>query len=164
MTNSPSAISDLNKAIEAENPFDGSLCVRSHDVWEQKFPDVPFINGHVSDAIFQSIDQIRKGKRSVVGITITAERGLGKSHLISRVRRRLKEEGGSFFVYMSETDYGDLDRINSRFLNTLALSLKQEGSKGVSQWQELATDLVNQACNSSLSPQDLLKTLPWNIE
>ena len=160
MESSPSTISDLNKVVEAENPFDRSLSVRSHDIWEQKFPDVPFINGHVSDAIFQSIDQIRKGQRSVVGITITAERGLGKSHLISRIRRRLKEEDGSFFIYMSETDYGDLNRINSQFLNTLAFSLKQEGSKGVTQWQELATDLVNQARSSDLAPQDLLNRCP----
>ncbi|HEY9906245.1 MAG TPA: hypothetical protein V6D18_01400, partial [Thermosynechococcaceae cyanobacterium] len=117
MESSPSAISDLNKAIEAENPFDRSLVVRSHDVWEQKFPDVPFINGHISDAVFQSIDQIRKGQRSVVGITIKAEKGFGKSHLISRIRRRLKEGDDSFFVYMSETDYGDLNKINSQFLN-----------------------------------------------
>ncbi|MBW4469824.1 MAG: hypothetical protein KME45_05400 [Stenomitos rutilans HA7619-LM2] len=154
---SPSAVSDLHKLIESENPFDRSLSVRSHDVWEHKFPDVPSINKHISDAVFQGIEQIRKGQRSVLGITIRAEKGLGKSHLLSRIRRHLKEKGGCFFVYMSETDYGDLNRINSHFLSTLALSLKQQGSQNVTQWQELATALINSAYNSNLSPQDLLK-------
>jgi hypothetical protein len=161
--NSPSAISDLNKLIESENPFDRSLTVRSHDVWERKFPDVSSINKHISDAVFHGIEQIQKGQRSVLGITVKAERGLGKSHLVSRIRLHLKEEGGCFFVYMSETDYGDLNKINSHFLSTLSLSLKHEGSQGVTQWQELATALVNQVCNSKLSPQDLIRRFSISV-
>ena len=161
--NSSSAISDLNKLIESENPFDRSLTVRSHDVWERKFPDVSSINKHISDAVFHGIEQIQKGQRSVLGITVKAERGLGKSHLVSRIRLHLKEEGGCFFVYMSETDYGDLNKINSHFLSTLSLSLKHEGSQGVTQWQELATALVNQVCNSKLSPQDLIRRFSISV-
>ncbi|MEX0267736.1 P-loop NTPase fold protein [Leptolyngbyaceae cyanobacterium UHCC 1019] len=161
--NSTSAISDLHKLIESENPFDRSLTVRSHDVWEQKFPDVPSINKDISDAVFHGIEQIRKGQRSVLGITIKAERGLGKSHLISRIRNHLKAAGGCFFVYMSETDYGDLNKINSQFLSTLSSSLKQEGSQGVTQWQELGTELINQIRNSKLSPQDLLKRFSGSV-
>ena len=118
-----SELSDLDKLIANQNPFDRSPVVRTHDVWEQKFPDVPSINGHISDAIFQGIDQIREGQRSVLGVTITAEKGLGKSHLISRLRRRFKEDGTAFFVYMSETDYSDLDRINSQSIRCSSNSL-----------------------------------------
>jgi len=96
MNSTPSAITDLNNAIKSENPFDRPLVVRSHDVWEQSFPDVPSINAHASNAVFQAIEQIRAGQLSVIGITLKAERGLGKSHLISRIRRHLKVEGGSF--------------------------------------------------------------------
>ncbi|MGA9381667.1 MAG: hypothetical protein WBV73_23135, partial [Phormidium sp.] len=160
MTNSHSSISDLKKAIESQNPFDRSLIVRSHDVWEQSFPDVPSINSHASDAVFQAIGQIRAGQRSVIGITIKAEKGLGKSHLISRIRSRLLIEGDCFFAYMSEVDYGDLNRINSNFLNTLTSSLKQPGNQGVMQWQELATALVNEATNKDYSPQHLISRFP----
>jgi hypothetical protein len=156
MTSCPSSLTELNKAIESRNPFDRSLVVRSHDVWELSFPDVPSINAHASDGVFQAIEQVRTGQRPVIGITIRAEIGLGKSHLISRVRRRLKDEGGSFLVYMSEVDYGDLNRINSRFLNTLTSSLKQIGNQGVMQWRELATTLVNEAENSSYKPQEMV--------
>ncbi|MFN6569943.1 P-loop NTPase fold protein [Dendronalium sp. ChiSLP03b] len=160
MDNSSSSYSDLNKAITNHNPFDRSLVVRSHDIWNQSFPDVTSINAHVSDAIFQSIEQIRTGNRSVVGITIKAEKGLGKSHLISRIRRRIQCEGDSFFVYMSEVDYGDLNKIHSKFLTTLTNSLKQIGNQGVMQWQELATILLNEVYKSNHTPQQLIKRFP----
>lgn len=156
-SSSTSSLSDLHKLIESQNPFDRSLVVRTHDVWEPKFPDVPSINGHISDALFQGIQQIRCGQRSVLGITVKAEKGLGKSHLISRLRSRLKEEGSSFFAYVSETDYSDLDHINAQFLNGLAVSLKQTGSQGVMQWQELATLLVNEGYKTNYSPEYISK-------
>ena len=155
-----SSITDLNKLIEAHNPFDRSLVVRSHDVWEKNFPDVPSINAPISDFVFQGIEQIRKGQRSVLGITIRAEKGLGKSHLISRIRRRIKDEGCAFFVYMSETDYGDLDQINSQFLSTLAFSLKQVGSQEVTQWQELAVALINEMYKTNHAPQQIVNRFP----
>ncbi|KYC37585.1 hypothetical protein WA1_39645 [Scytonema hofmannii PCC 7110] len=160
MTSSHSSITDLNKAIDNYNPFDRSLVVRNHDIWNQSFPDVPSINAHASDSIFQAIKQIRAGKRSVIGITIKAEKGLGKSHLIGRIRHQLQSEGECFFVYMSEVDYGDLNKINSKFLNTLTSSLKQTGTQGVMQWQELATALLNEVYNSNHTPQDLIKRFP----
>ena len=158
MNSTPSAITDLNNAIKSENPFDRPLVVRSHDVWEQSFPDVPSINAHASNGVFQAIQQIRAEQCSVIGITIKAERGLGKSHIISRIRRRLQIEGGSFFVYMSE--YGDLNRINSKFLDTLASSLKQIGNQGIMQWRELATALVNEAIKKEYTPQQLTSRFP----
>jgi hypothetical protein len=152
-----SSIPDLNKAIASQNPFDRSLIVRSNDIWKPSFPDVPSINAHASDAIFQAIEQIRAGYRTVSGITIKAEKGLGKSHLISRIRSRLLDEGGSFFVYMSDVDYGNLNRVHANFLNTLSLSLKQIGNQGVMQWQELATALINEALGKNHIPQNLVK-------
>lgn len=157
MNDSHSSIPDLNKAIASQNPFDRSLIVRSNDIWKPSFPDVPSINVHASDAVFQAIEQIRAGYRTVSGITIKAEKGLGKSHLISRIRRRLLDEGGSFFVYMSDVDYGNLNRVHANFLNTLSSSLKQIGNEGVMQWQELATALINEALGETYIPQQLVK-------
>lgn len=152
-----SSIAYLSKAIASQNPFDRSLIVRSNDIWKPNFPDVSSINAHASDGIFQAIEQIRAGYRTVSGITIRAEKGLGKSHLISRIRRRLLDEGGSFFVYMSDVDYGNLNRVNANFLNTLSSSLKQMGNEGVMQWQELATALINEALGETYIPQQLVK-------
>ena len=154
MTSSSSSISDLDNAIKSHNPFDRPLVVRSHDVWGKGFPDVPSLNAHASDTVFESIEKVRTRQRQVVGITITAEKGLGKSHLISRIRHRLQADGSALFVYMSECS--DLNRIKIEFLRTLGSSLKQNGSQGVSQWRELATALVNEAYNKSYTSQQMV--------
>jgi hypothetical protein len=159
-----SPILDIHQLVERHNPFDRSLVVRSHDVWASNFPDVPSINGHISTAIFKGIEQVRSGNRGgVLGVTITAEKGLGKSHLISRLRRQIKQDGSAFFVYMSETNYGDLNRINSMFLSTLAESLQQEGSSGARQWQELATLLLNEIFKVNDEPAIWIAKFPGKM-
>lgn len=147
---------DLINAIRDHNPFEGRLVVKSRDIWGAGFPDVPSLNAHASDAVYNAIDKVRRGQRQVVGITITAEKGLGKSHLISRIRRRLQANGSSLFVYMSQV--GDLDGIKAEFLRKLSYSLKEFGSQGVSQWRELATALINEAYNQnhSYTPEQMV--------
>ncbi|MEM9927113.1 MAG: P-loop NTPase fold protein [Cyanobacteria bacterium P01_D01_bin.50] len=140
---------ELINAIENHNPFEGRLVVKSRDIWGTGFPDVPSLNAHASDAVYNAIEKVRSGQRQVVGITITAEKGLGKSHLISRIRHRLQADGSALFVYMSQV--GDLNGIKAEFLRKLANSLKEIGSQGVSQWQELATALINEAYNQNQS-------------
>lgn len=144
--------------IRNNNPFAGRFVVTDHNVWGQAFPDVPSLNAHASDTVYEAIEKVRNGKQRVVGITMTAERGLGKSHVISRIRHRLQDDGSALFVYMSQCN--DLNRIKSEFLRTLANSLKQIGSQGVSQWQELATALINDAYKKDYKPQQLVNQFP----
>lgn len=146
---------DLMNVIQNHNPFERPLVVRSHDIWVTGFPDVPSLNAHASDAVFDAIERVRTKQQPVIGITIKAERGLGKSHIISRIRRQLQADGSALFVYMS--DIGDLNRIKSEFLRNLANSLKQIGSQGVSQWRELATALFNEAYNKVLTPKEMIE-------
>lgn len=143
----------LEQLILNHNPFDRSLVVKGQDIWEQHFPDVPSINGLVSDAILQGIEQIKNNQRDVLGITIKAEKGLGKSHLVSRIRSKIQADSSSFFVYAHGLDYSDLDDINQQFLGTLTLSLKQIGSHGLSQWQELAALLIKEVVPPKCSIQ-----------
>lgn len=85
--------------------------VRPQQIWGKSFPDVPSINAHASNTVFDAVDKVRKGKRETVGITITAEKGLGKSHIISRIRHRLQTEDSSLFIYMNK--YDNLNQIKS---------------------------------------------------
>lgn len=149
---------DLINVISKNNPFQGRLVVRDQNVWGQGFPDVPSLNSHASDAVYDAVEKVRSGQRKVVGITITAERGLGKSHVISRIRHRLQIDGSALFVYMSQCN--NLNRIKTEFLTTLATSLKQIGSQGVSQWQYLATVLINEAFNKNYTAQQLINQFP----
>ncbi|MEH1952890.1 P-loop NTPase fold protein [Nostoc sp.] len=150
--------SDLINVISKNNPFQGRLVVRDQNVWGQGFPDVPSLNSHASDAVYDAVEKVRSGQRKVVGITITAERGLGKSHVISRIRHQLQVDGSALFVYMSQCS--NLNRIKAEFLTTLANSLKQIGSQGVSQWQYLATALINEAFNKNYTSQQLINQFP----
>ncbi|MEH2357094.1 P-loop NTPase fold protein [Nostoc sp.] len=145
----------LINAIKSHNPFDRPLVVRSQDIWVTGFPDVPSLNAHASDAVFDAIERVRTKQQPVIGITIKAERGLGKSHLISRIRRRLQTDGSALFVYTSEIN--DLNRIKAEFLRNLANSLKHIGSQGMSQWRELATAIFNEAYNKTFTPDEMVR-------
>ncbi|MDJ0714130.1 MAG: hypothetical protein QNJ54_07900 [Prochloraceae cyanobacterium] len=160
MTFSPSQIQDkqLENIIKNCNPFDREVIVTKQAIWKESFPDVPSINAAASDAVFKAIDNVSNGHRKVIGITHRAERGVGKSHIISRIRSHIKTEGNAFFVYMGE--YSDLDKIKLEFLNILCASLKQEGFQGVMQWQELAAALVNEALDKKYNLQTILEVFP----
>ncbi|MDZ7967125.1 MAG: hypothetical protein RM368_19490 [Nostoc sp. DedSLP03] len=145
----------LINAIKSHNPFDRPLVVRSQDIWVTGFPDVPSLNAHASGAVFDAIERVRTKQQSVIGITIKAEKGLGKSHLISRIRRRLQTDGSALFVYTSEIN--DLNRIKAEFLRNLANSLKHIGSQGMSQWRELATAIFNEAYNKAFTPDEMVR-------
>ena len=145
----------LIDAIKSHNPFDRPLVVRSQDIWVTGFPDVSSLNAHASDTIFDAIEIVRTKQQPVIGITIKAERGLGKSHLISRIRRRLQTDDSALFVYTSEIN--DLNRIKGEFLRNVANSLKQIGSQGMSQWRELATAIFNEAYNKTFTPDEMVR-------
>ena len=133
-----SSSENIDDAIKSSNPFSIKF-VDQHHIWGASFPDVPEINAHISDAVFNAIDQVSKNELPSIGIIISGEKGLGKTQIISRIRHRLQTEGRAFFVYMG--NYGDLDCIKSEFLQTLTSSLKRIGVEEVMQWQELAANM-----------------------
>jgi hypothetical protein len=100
MANTASSIEDF---IRDHNVFDGHQVVKKSQVWGASFPDVPSINAPASDAVFQAIRQVRSGQCQVRGITITADKGLGKTHIISRIRHHLQTEDSALFIYMADT-------------------------------------------------------------
>ena len=155
MTVTTYTIDDL---IRNENPFAGHIVVRPQQIWGKSFPDVSSINAHASNAVFDAVDKVRKGKRETVGITITAEKGLGKSHIISRIRHRLQTEDSSLFIYMSK--YDNLNQIKTLFLQSVASSLRAFGSQKVMQWQEIAAALINEAKQWEYTPQQYISMYP----
>jgi hypothetical protein len=153
MPKSSSSLENIHVAIKNSNPF-AIKFVDQHHIWGASFPDVPEINAHVSDAVFDAIDQVSKNELPSIGIIITGEKGLGKTQVISRIRHQLQAQGNAFFVYMG--NYGNLDCIKSEFLQTLTSSLKRIGVEEVTQWQELAANMVFTAKGDRpCSPKDL---------
>ncbi|NMG07649.1 P-loop NTPase fold protein [Brasilonema sp. UFV-L1] len=161
---SVSPTESLNAAIQSHNPFTNAGIVQEQDVWGRKFTDVPTLNAHASNAVFQAIQLVRSSQSSqdkVTSIAITAQQGVGKTHLLSRIRHRLKREGGALFVYAGVNNYTDLNLVKYKFQQTLADSLSKTGSQGVMQWQEVAAAMANEGFKAinpnapSLSPQEL---------
>lgn len=149
--------STIDELIRNKNPFAGHIVVRPQQIWGKSYPDVPSINAHASDAVFNAVEQIRQGKRETIGITIAAEKGLGKSHVISRIRHRLQTENTALFIYMGK--YDNLNQIKSQFLQTVASSLRAFGSQELMQWQEIAAALINEAKNCSYKPQQYISSI-----
>jgi hypothetical protein len=149
--------STIDELIRNHNPFAGHIVVRPQQIWGKGYPDVPSINAHASKAVFDAVEKIRNGKRETVGITITAEKGLGKSHIISRVRHHLQSQDNTLFIYMSK--YDNLNQIKCQFQQTVASSLRAFGSQEVMQWQEIATALINEAKSWNNTPQQYISSI-----
>lgn len=166
MNNIPvSPIETLKAAIQNHNPFSKAGIVKEQDIWGKGFPDIPTLNAHASDAIFQAVEKVQTSQSSqekVTSLVLTAQQGVGKSHILSRTRHRLESNGGALFVYASVNNYTDLNLIKYQFQQTLANSLSHTGSQSVMQWQEIAAAMANEgfkAINSAsqnLSPQELI--------
>lgn len=161
MTNSPiSSIEAVNAAIKSHNPFTNAGIVKEQDVWGKGVPDVPTLNAHASNKVFQAIEFVRKSKSSqdkVTSIAITAQQGVGKTHLLSRIRHQLEKIGGALFVYAGGNNYTDLNLVKYQFQQTLADSLSKTGSQEVIQWQEVAAAMANEGRENVSSPADLVK-------
>ncbi|WP_103666523.1 AAA family ATPase [Pseudanabaena sp. BC1403] len=154
----PSSFDELYEVINKNNPFDVPPIVTGQDIWNGSFPDLTTLNAHASDAVFEVIEQVRSGKPKVTSLAFSAEIGVGKSHLVRRIRQRLQADKSAFFVYANK--YGDLNLIHYQFRQILADSLKQSNGQGITQWQELAAAMVNQVVSSKKPALELVEKFP----
>jgi len=154
----PSSFDELYDVINKNNPFDVPPIITGQDIWNGSFPDLTTLNAHASDAVFETIEKVRSGKPKVTSLAFSAEIGVGKSHLIRRIRRGLQAENKAFFVYANK--YGDLNLIHYQFRQILADSFKQSNGHGVTQWQELAAAMVNEVVAKKNSALELVNKVP----
>jgi hypothetical protein len=153
-----SSFDELYAVINKNNPFDVPPIITGQDIWNGSFPDLTTLNAHASDAVFEIIEQVRSGKPKVTSLAFSAEIGVGKSHLIRRIRRGLQAENKAFFIYANK--YGDLNLIHYQFRQILADSFKQSNGHGVTQWQELAAAMVNQVVAKKNTALELVNKIP----
>jgi len=143
-----SAESAILSALDANNPFERPPIVTEQNIWGESFPDVPSINAKASDSLFDAVQTVRSADSSLEKVTsllFVSSRGVGKSHVIKRIRRRLQATSEGVFIYANADKYGNLSAINSLFQQSIAESLEQTGSEGVTQWQEIATLIIAEA-------------------
>jgi hypothetical protein len=140
-----SAIKDLNLAIGSGNPFEGRASVREPDIWGAKCPDLEPLNTQATVAIWEAINQASTGRYPTRSVALLADAGMGKSHMIGRIRHQLQVYDKAVFAYINAQQFTDSNLIRQQLLYAIADSLRYTGSQGVMQWQELALFLVNQA-------------------
>jgi hypothetical protein len=140
-------ISEINAVLLEHNPFAQPPILVANHVWGTGFPDVESLNAHASDAVLKALDEVRADLYPRTSILITAQDGTGKTHIIGRVRRHLQNQGSALFVYATKFD--DLNRAKQGFQQILADSLSNIGRQGMTQWQELATAMANDAIKSA---------------
>ncbi|NER79926.1 MAG: hypothetical protein F6K42_10150 [Leptolyngbya sp. SIO1D8] len=151
-------LGQINRIIRSQNPFDGYFVVKSHQVWGKELPDATSLNNHASKAILDAIKKVNDGKLETAGITLLAPKGVGKTHVLSRVRHRLQQHGGGIFIYLCE--YGKLSQIKQQFLQGLISSLRKAGNQEVMQCQELITVLLNKTIKKEFTAKKLIANFP----
>jgi len=140
---STTPVSKIIELLKTATPFSRGPVVRKEDIWaSNSFPDLEKLNVHASDAVLKVVNEVRQGQYEAISILITSNESSGKSHLISRLRRKIKEQKDCLFLLISGMD--DLNNPKASFQSFLANSLSQEGyASGITQWHELATDIFN---------------------
>lgn len=172
----PSTIKELNAAIRQDNPFEGRSSVNESEIWGRQCPDLPSLNAHATLAIDRALEQIRGGRYRVRAMALLAESGMGKSHVLSRIRHQLQTQGNGIFIYINAQQFTDTSLIRQQFLYAVVNSLKYPGSQGVMQWQELAlfpleralaishpesTGVAGKKLIKKLNEQPLVKNQAW---
>lgn len=163
-----SHVDEINAALLSHNPFSQPPTVLAQGVWGKGFPDVETLNAHASNAVFKALEEIRVGLYPTTSILITAPPGTGKTHIISRIRHRLQDQGGALFILANKFD--NINQVKQGFQQIVADSLSNIGSQETKQWQELATSMANDVFkNAKLDaqiwePKNLVKKIESSDE
>jgi Cdc6-like AAA superfamily ATPase len=126
------------------NPFSSIPVISENEVWgdgDVVIHDLPGLNQHIDERIFDAITEVRQKYSPKIGIAIKGDRGTGKSHIIHRLWKKITQEGGSVFAYIGP--YANPKRINSHVRFYLADSFTHQDSQGITQWQKLAAAAIN---------------------
>ena len=123
------------------NPFSLIPVISENEVWGDVITDLPGLNQHIDERIFDAIAEVRQKYSPKIGIAIKGDRGTGKSHIIHRLWKKITQEGGSVFAYIGP--YANPKRINSHVRFYLADSFTHQDSQGITQWQKLAAAAIN---------------------
>ena len=140
--------SEINELLKTASPFSRPPYVNNKDIWAgDNFPDLETLNAHASDTVMTALESIKNGEYDTTSILIISDSSAGKSHLISRLRRKIKLQKSGFLLVVGYIE--NLNDPNKAFQSFLSSSLSYEGSLPITQWQELASDIFNSVWRTS---------------
>ncbi|MEC4806099.1 MAG: P-loop NTPase fold protein [Jaaginema sp. PMC 1079.18] len=150
----------IHTIIAQNNPFRRLTVANKQSIWSQEFFDLPVLNDSAFRTIIETVKAVKNKNHPTgknVSITLTGEVGIGKTHLIARLRNSLIKNGTALFSYANVSSYGSEEFINSSFLRNLASDFERIGSQGVMQWQEIAACLFNSCRSRTFSPASIVR-------
>ncbi|MCR5346169.1 MAG: ATP-binding protein [Fretibacterium sp.] len=132
---------ELLQQLRENNPFASSA---SPLPWNNANPDLGSLNREATEAIEQLIREKRREPSMPLAGLILGEAGSGKTHMLMRILRRMRENG-QIAVFVTVRTFRDPDSVMGHLLTETLISLSREHHTGCSQLDMLMEEL-DSAC------------------
>ena len=121
------------------------------DPWQAKVIDVPEINRKASRIVLETLDEVRSTGRSGMCM-ILGDAGVGKTHILARLRRIAEEQD---YLFVSIRPLGDLQRIYGHILQEIMISLRKKGeNEEYTPLERFVGEMVSHALSSDGLPDN----------
>lgn len=129
----------IRDQLKADNPF---LSVASPLPWENKIPDTSQLNSATSDDIEQLIRDKRREPSLPLSGLIFGGQGMGKTHMLTRILRRLRKNAWHA-IFVNVKTLTNPKRIIQELLSEICICLNKIHSNGISQFDMLKNEMMN---------------------
>ncbi|MBR0258355.1 MAG: hypothetical protein IJQ58_11500, partial [Synergistaceae bacterium] len=127
------------KKLRENNPFSSNA---SPLPWDNMNPDLQDLNHETSDEIAQLIRQKRLNPAVPLGGLILGEAGSGKTHMLTRILRRLRSKA-QFAVFVAVKAFTDPENAAQHVLSEVFSSMMLIHSNGHSQFDIITSEFMN---------------------
>ena len=125
--------------LNADNPF-----ISSSDPlpWDNNSPDLSQLNSEVSAEIEQLILAKRREPSLPITGLIFGEAGLGKTHILSRILRKIRKNAWKI-IFVAVRTFTNPKRLHQELLSEIMLSMNNQHSEGRTQFDMLMDEVMN---------------------
>ena len=129
---------EIQELLRKNNPFISSA---SPLPWDNMNPDLAQLNRETSDNIEQLIRHKRRNPSIPLAGLILGEAGSGKTHMLTRILRRLRSNA-QFAIFVTVKTFKDPNSAVQHLLSEIFISLKRIHSAGKSQFDMLMSEFI----------------------
>ena len=117
------------------------------DPWQLGLIDVQEINKKATRVVLETLDEVRSTGRSGMAL-ILGDAGVGKTHLLARLRRIASEQQ---YMFISVRPLGDIQRIYGHILQELMISLRKPvEAEDYTPLEKFVGEIISRAINDGL--------------
>ena len=129
---------EIQELLRKNNPFISSA---SPLPWDNLNPDLASLNRETSDNIEQLIRHKRRNPSTPLAGLILGEAGSGKTHMLTRILRRLRTNA-QFAIFVTVKTFKDPNSAVQHLLSEIFISLKRIHSGGKTQFDFLMSEFI----------------------